>query len=78
MSAAHKSKTSAIAHQARAQLYERFVTGIKQRIHTAQIKTAVAANAELVFHYWDIRNDILAVKKEAGGPLDELLRGTAK
>ena len=44
----HKSKTPAIVHQPAAQLYERFVAGIKERIRTVQIKAALAANAELV------------------------------
>ena len=47
-------KSSAIVHQPAAQLYNRFVAGSKQRIRTAQIKAALAANAELVLHYWEI------------------------
>ena len=38
-------------HQAGAQFYGRFVEDIKTRIRTAQIKAALAANAELVLHY---------------------------
>jgi hypothetical protein len=36
-----------IVHQPAAQLYDRFVEGIKQRIQTAQLKAVLAANAEL-------------------------------
>jgi predicted nuclease of restriction endonuclease-like (RecB) superfamily len=49
-----------------AQLYDRFIEGIKTRIRTAQIKTALAANAELVLHYWEIGRDILASQKREG------------
>jgi hypothetical protein len=37
--------------QAGAQSYTRFLAGIKERIRTAQVKAALAANAELVCHY---------------------------
>ncbi len=66
MSAPRKSKTPEIVHQPVAQLYERFVADIKQRIRTAQIKAVLAANAELVLHYWDIGRDILAAQKQEG------------
>jgi predicted nuclease of restriction endonuclease-like (RecB) superfamily len=59
-------KTAAIVHQPGAQLYDRFVAGIKQRIRSAQIKAVLAANAELVLHYWDIGRDILASQKREG------------
>src|SRR6202043_4070326 len=64
--AARKSKSSAIVHQADAQLYRRFVEGIKERIRTAQLKAALAANAELVLHYWEIGREILANQKSQG------------
>jgi len=41
-------------HQDVAQFYDRFVDGIKERIRTAQVKAALAANAQLVLHYWEI------------------------
>jgi len=67
MSAKRSSKTRpAIVHQPAAQLYDGFVEGIKQRIRTAQIKAALAANAELVLHYWEIGRDILAAQKREG------------
>ena len=66
MSARRKSKTPAIVHQPAAQLYERFVADIKQRIRTAQIKAVLAANAELVLHYWEIGRAILASQKREG------------
>jgi predicted nuclease of restriction endonuclease-like (RecB) superfamily len=64
MSAARK--TAAIVHQPAAQLYARFIAGIKERIRTAQVKAALAANAELVLHYWEIGSDILASQKHEG------------
>ena len=60
MSARRKSVPSPIVHQPAAQFCDRFVEGIKTRIRTAQIKSALAANAELVLHYWEIGRDIIA------------------
>jgi hypothetical protein len=60
MSARRKSAPSPIVHQPAAQFYDRFVEGIKTRIRTAQIKSALAANAELILHYREIGLDILA------------------
>ena len=53
-------------HQPAAQFYDRFVDGIKKRIRTAQIKAALAANAQLVLHYWEIGRDILVSQKREG------------
>ena len=47
-----KRVSKAIVHQPGAQLYERFVEGIKQRIRAAQIKAAISANRELILLYW--------------------------
>jgi predicted nuclease of restriction endonuclease-like (RecB) superfamily len=66
MSPRRKSKSPAIVHQPAAQLYERFVAGIKERIRSAQIKAALAANAELILHYWEIGTDILASQRQEG------------
>ena len=66
MSARRKSALSLIVHQPGAQFYDRFVEGIKTRIRTAQIKSALAANAELVLHYWEIGRDIIASQKREG------------
>ncbi len=66
MSTPRKSKPPAIVHQPVAQLYERFVADIKQRIRTAQVKAVLAANAELVLHYWEIGREILASQKQEG------------
>ena len=49
-----------------AQLYSHFAAAIKERIRTAQIKAALAANAELVLHYWEIGRDILASQEQQG------------
>jgi len=66
MSTRRKTKPSSIVQQAGAQFYDRFVEGIKQRIRTAQVKAALAANAQLVLHYWEIGRDILASQKREG------------
>ncbi len=58
--------SSAMAHQPPARLYNRLVAAIKERIRTAQIKAALAANAELVLHYWEIGRDIMASQKREG------------
>ena len=57
---------AAIVQQPAAQLYDRFIAGIKERIRTVQIRAALAANAELVLHYWEIGCDILASQKRKG------------
>ena len=61
-----KRVSKAIVHQPAAQFYDRFVESIKKRIRTAQIKAALAANAQLVLHYWEIGCDILASQKREG------------
>jgi hypothetical protein len=66
MSTRRKTKASPIVHQDVAQFYDRFVDGIKERIRTAQVKAALAANAQLVLHYWEIGRDILASQKRQG------------
>jgi predicted nuclease of restriction endonuclease-like (RecB) superfamily len=66
MTTPRKSSPPAIVQQPAAQLYERLVEGIKQRFRTAQVKAALAANAELILHYWDIGCDILASQKREG------------
>jgi hypothetical protein len=52
--------------QPAAQLYARLVAGIRQRIRTAQVRTALAANAELVMLYWEIGRDILIAQQREG------------
>jgi len=59
-------KTATIAHPPSAQLYERFITAIKHRIRNAQVKAVLAANAELILHYWEIGRDILVAQKQEG------------
>src|SRR5437899_9357198 len=66
MSTRRKSAPSPIVQQPVAQSYARFLAGIKQRIRTAQVKAALAANAQLVLHYWEIGRDILANQKREG------------
>jgi hypothetical protein len=48
-------------------LYRRFVEGIKERIRTAQLKAALAANAELVSHYWESDAIFSPTKKVRAG-----------
>ena len=66
MSVRRKSASSRFVQQPAAQFYDRFVESIKQRIRTVQIKAALAANAQLVLHYWEIGRDILASQKREG------------
>ncbi len=61
-----KRAPSPIVQQPVAQSYARFLAGIKERIRTAQVKAALAANAELVLHYWEIGGDILANQARQG------------
>jgi predicted nuclease of restriction endonuclease-like (RecB) superfamily len=61
-----KRASKAIVQQPVAQFYDHFVEAIKKRIRTAQIKAALAANAELVLHYWEIGRDIRASQKREG------------
>jgi len=49
-----------------AQSYDRFLSGIKERIRTAQVKAALAANAELILHYWEMGREILANQDHQG------------
>jgi predicted nuclease of restriction endonuclease-like (RecB) superfamily len=58
--------SKAIVQQPGAQSYARLLAGIKERIRTAQVKAALAANAELVRHYWEIGREILANQKRQG------------
>ncbi|MGC2625622.1 MAG: hypothetical protein WA269_02195 [Candidatus Udaeobacter sp.] len=53
--------------QPAAQFYDRFVESIKERIRTAQIKAALAANAQLILHYWEIGRDILPARSGKAG-----------
>ncbi len=39
---------------------------MKARIRTAQVKAALAVNAELVLLYWSVGRDILSRQKNAG------------
>src|SRR5215472_3172205 len=61
-----KRVSKAIVQQAGAQSYAQFLTEIKGRIRAAQVKAALAANAELVRHYWEIGREILDNQKRQG------------
>jgi hypothetical protein len=57
-----KSKTLAIA----AGSYAGLLTDFKQRIRTAQIRTAMAGNASMLMLYWEI-GGMLAARQKAEG-----------
>ncbi len=61
-----KRAPKTIVQQLGAQSYAHFLAGIKERIRTAQVKAALAANAELVLHYWEVGRDILANQARQG------------
>ena len=46
--------------------YGAFLTALKERIRTAQIRAALAVNSELVLLYWRIGHDILTRQTAAG------------
>jgi predicted nuclease of restriction endonuclease-like (RecB) superfamily len=46
--------------------YASFVDGLKRRIRAAQVKAALAVNAELVLLYWRIGRDILVRQEQEG------------
>lgn len=39
--------------------YKKFITSLKTKIRSAQIKGAIAVNKELIKLYWDIGKDIV-------------------
>lgn len=46
--------------------YEGFFRDIKERIHSARIRAALAVNQELVLLYWQIGKDILNRQQDQG------------
>lgn len=44
--------------------YRAFLVDLKQRIHTAQMRSALAANAELIGLYWYIGRSILSLQQK--------------
>ena len=44
--------------------YKQWLTALKQRIRSAQIKAALKVNAELLVLYWDLGREILLKEKE--------------
>jgi predicted nuclease of restriction endonuclease-like (RecB) superfamily len=46
--------------------YDAFLTDIKQRIRTAQVKAALAVNHELIMLYWHIGTEILTRQQQQG------------
>src|SRR5688572_1729980 len=43
--------------------YKNFLSGIKERLKTAQIRAALAANSELIKFYWQLGNDLIEKQK---------------
>jgi predicted nuclease of restriction endonuclease-like (RecB) superfamily len=43
--------------------YVDFFSGIKERLKTAQIRAARAANSELIKFYWELGNDLIVKQK---------------
>jgi hypothetical protein len=46
--------------------YVAFLDGLKARIRAAQVRAALAVNAELVLLYWQVGRDILARQEQEG------------
>lgn len=46
--------------------YARLLSGLKQRIKSAQVRAAISVNAELIALYWQIGKEILAKQEEQG------------
>lgn len=46
--------------------YESFLQNLKERIQTAQVRTALSVNRELVLLYWQIGQEILARQRQQG------------
>ena len=45
------------------QNYKHFLTNIKDRLKTAQIRAALAANSELIKFYWELGTDLIEKQK---------------
>jgi predicted nuclease of restriction endonuclease-like (RecB) superfamily len=43
--------------------YKHFLTDIKNRLQTAQVRAALAANSELIKFYWELGNDLIEKQK---------------
>ena len=49
-----------------AENYKKFITSLKAKIRSAQIKGAIAVNKELIKLYWEIGRDIVEKQKQGG------------
>lgn len=65
---AKKSAAQAMVQSAKDLLagYEEFLSDLKQRIRSAQIKASLAVNSELIWLYWQIGRGILQRQREQG------------
>lgn len=61
-----KILTSTKKSEASATSYAKFITSLKTKIRSAQIKGAVAVNRELIKLYWDIGKDIFEKQEQEG------------
>ncbi|UJS25212.1 PDDEXK nuclease domain-containing protein [Thiothrix winogradskyi] len=52
-------------HLTKTDAYKAFLRDIKQRVHAAQIKAALAVNRELLHLYWDLAEGIVTKQREA-------------
>lgn len=46
--------------------YIALLDGLKKRIHSAQVRAALAVNQELILLYWHIGREILAKQQQEG------------
>ena len=60
-----KAKASELAVFKKEKAYRAYVSDLKKRIHSAQLKAAHAANSELIELYWEIGKSIIERQKTA-------------
>lgn len=74
---AKKSPTAARNIEVSATNYKKFITSLKTKIRSAQIKGAIAVNKELIKLYWDLGKDLVE-KQELEGWGSKVLENVAK
>src|SRR5579862_7654528 len=63
---AKKSYPAVKKEEVSAVEYTKFITALKVKIRSAQIKAAVTVNSELIKLYWEIGNEIVEKQKREG------------
>ncbi len=58
--------TTARKTEVSAANYKKFITSLKNKIRSAQVKGAVAVNKELIRLYWEIGEEILEKQEQEG------------